>query len=103
MKAFNRHSCKIQISYAYADGGGGIIMNKHRQSPVLLTGKRWNSYVVDTTPTRWIGNGRTILNNRTNSWANSLYFSTTFEFEDAKHQSRRTPIITYDTIKSNKN
>src|SRR5206468_2597400 len=57
-----------QESYVYTDGGGNVIMTKAQAEPGKA--KRWNDVTkhveeVDADP-RWIGNGRTILNNKGN-------------------------------------
>lgn len=94
---------QTQISYAYADGGGGIIMQKIQAESGLALQENPDGTVtdVDTTPDlRWIGNGRTILNNKGQVVKQyEPYFSTTFGFEDAKQLVERgiTPVITYDS------
>ena len=73
-----------QESYVYSDGGGGIIMTKGQAEPGKA--KQWNTVTkkveeVDANP-RWVGNGRTIINNKGNPVKKyEPYFSTTFEYE----------------------
>ncbi|HET9431637.1 MAG TPA: toxin TcdB middle/C-terminal domain-containing protein, partial [Chitinophagaceae bacterium] len=94
---------KSQISYAYGDGGGGIIMTKAQAEPGLALQENPDGTVVEvnTAPeVRWIGNGRTIVNNKGSIVKQfEPYFSTNFDFEDAKLLVERgiTPVITYDS------
>lgn len=94
---------KSQISYAYADGGGGILMQKTQTVPGLALQENEDGSVIeiDTTPNlRWIGNGRTIFNNKGKVVKQyEPYFSTTHDFEDAKELVERglTSILTYDS------
>lgn len=91
-----------QITYAYSDGGGAVLMQKKQVSPGIALQENEDGTVVevDTTPNlRWVGNGRTILNNKGNPVKQyEPYFSTTFEFEDSKLLVERgaTSITTYD-------
>ncbi|MEO6631029.1 MAG: toxin TcdB middle/C-terminal domain-containing protein, partial [Mucilaginibacter sp.] len=92
-----------QISYAYASGSGAVIMQKKQAEPGLALQENEDGTVttVDTTPNlRWIGNGRTILNNKGKPVKKfEPYFSTTFEFEDNRELVERgvTPVIIYDS------
>jgi RHS repeat-associated protein len=94
---------KSQVSYAYAEGGGGIIMKKVQAEPGLALQENPDGSVNEVNTRnelRWIGNGRTILNNKGKAVKQyEPYFSTTFEFEDAKLLVERgvTPVITYDS------
>ena len=91
-----------QTSYAYSDGNGNTVMQKTQAEPGMALVEKDDGTVteVDTTPDiRWVGNGRTILNNKGLTVKRyEPYFSTTFEFEDAKELVERgvTPVITYD-------
>ena len=74
-----------QESYAYSDGGGKVIMTKAQAEPGKA--KVWNSVTrqVDEVDAdqRWVGNGRTILNNKGNRVKQyEPYFSTTLDYED---------------------
>ncbi len=93
-----------QTSYAYSDGGGNIVMLKVQAEPgrALIENADGTVTEVDTTPNlRWIGNGRTILNNKGNPVKQyEPYFSTTFEYEDARELVERgvSPVTFYDGI-----
>ncbi|TWF41773.1 RHS repeat-associated protein [Chitinophaga polysaccharea] len=73
-----------QESYAYSNGSGGVIMTKNQVNPGKA--KVWNNVThtvdeVDANP-RWIGNGRTIYNNKGNAVKKyEPYFSTTSDYE----------------------
>ena len=74
-----------QEGYAYSDGSGNVIMTKLQVEPGEA--RRWNEATgtVETVQAdpRWIGNGRTIVNNKgTAVKSYEPYFSTTHEFED---------------------
>ena len=95
-----------QENYAYSDGGGGVIMAKSQTNAGKA--KRWNAITkqveeVDANP-RWIGNGRTIINNKGKVIKQfEPYFSTTFEYEseDALVETGISPIMYYDSIGRN--
>ncbi|MES2108320.1 MAG: SpvB/TcaC N-terminal domain-containing protein [Bacteroidota bacterium] len=93
----------IQVSYSYMTGTGGVIMQKKQAEPGIALQENEDGTVVpvDTTPNlRWIGNGRTILNNKGMPVKQyEPYFSTTPDFEDSKLLVERgvTPVITYDS------
>ena len=97
---------KWQESYMYSNGGGSLIMSKQQAKPGKA--KRWNTITklieeVDANP-RWIGNGRTIHNNKGKPVKQyDSYFSTTFEYEneDALVETGVTPILYYDAIGRN--
>jgi len=92
-----------QVSYAYASGSGAILMQKKQAEPGVALQENGDGTVtqVDTTPNlRWVGNGRTILNNKGKPVKQfEPYFSASFEFEDNKELVERgvTPVITYDS------
>lgn len=97
-----------QESYEYSDGGGNVIMTKVQTKDGLANS--WNNGLVrqvDTTslPTkRWIGNGRTILDNKGNPIKQyEPYFSDTYEYEDEEDlvQVGVTPILYYDAAGRN--
>jgi hypothetical protein len=75
-----------QASYAYSDGGGAIVMTKVQAEPGRAKALQPDGTVaeVDTTPNlRYVGNGRTVVNNKGNPIRQyEPYFSTTFEYED---------------------
>jgi RHS repeat-associated protein len=95
-----------QESYVYSDGGGDVIMTKAQAEP----GKagKWNAVTkqvdeVNANP-RWIGNGRTILNNKGNPVKQyEPYFSDTHEYEseDALVETGITPVLYYDPLGRN--
>ncbi len=92
-----------QESYAYSDGGGNVIMVKAQAEPGKA--KKWDTVTrqieeVDADP-RWVGNGRTIFNNKGNPVKQyEPYFSDTHEYEseDAIVETGVTPIIYYDPV-----
>lgn len=107
----NNHS-PVQISFEYSNGLGQVIMKKTQAEPGLakqVTINSDNSYSIseiDTSSTvprqlRWIGNGRTILNNKGNAVKKyEPYFSVTHKFEDVKElvETGVTPLMYYDAI-----
>jgi RHS repeat-associated protein len=92
-----------QTSYMYVCGGGKEVLKKLQAEPGIALQENADGTVteVDTTPNlRWIGNGRTILNNKGKPVKQyEPYFSTTPDYEDAKELVERgvTPIIYYDS------
>ena len=94
----------LQTAYYYSDGGGHEVMHKVQAEPGIALQENENGTVteVDTTPNlRWVGNGRTILNNKGKPVKQyEPYFSVTSEYEDAKELVERgvTPIIYYDSL-----
>ena len=95
-----------QESYTYSDGGGGVIMTKSQTNPGVA--KRWNpiSKLVEEVPAdpRWIGNGRTIVNNKGLPIKQfEPYFSTTYEYEseDALVETGMTALLYYDSLGRN--
>lgn len=95
-----------QESYAYSDGGGGVIMSKVQVSPGKA--KKWNTTTheveeVDANP-RWLGNGRTIVNNKGNAIKSyDPYYSATHEYESESGivETGVSPIFYYDPIGRN--
>jgi RHS repeat-associated protein len=95
-----------QESYAYSNGGGSVIMTKSQANAGKA--KHWNAATkmveeVDANP-RWIGNGRTIINNKGKTIKQfEPYFSTTFDYEseDALVETGISPILYYDAIGRN--
>ena len=95
-----------QESYVYSDGGGSVIMTKAQAEAGKA--KKWNVATgtvqeVQADP-RWIGNGRTIVNNKGNPVKQyDPYFSDTpeYESEDALVETGVTPIIHYDPVGRN--
>ncbi|MHC4675901.1 MAG: SpvB/TcaC N-terminal domain-containing protein, partial [Planctomycetota bacterium] len=96
---------KWQESYTYFNGSGGVAMVKAQAHPgkALQVNAGGTVTEVDTDP-RWVGNGRTILNNMGNPVRQyEPYFSTTHEYEDetALREIGVTPIFYYDAIGRN--
>jgi RHS repeat-associated protein len=98
----------LQLRFEYTDGAGNVAMVKSQSDggeALQLTIQPDCNYTVqsiDTSATnqlRWIGNGRTILNNKGNPVKQyEPYFATTPFFEDVKELVERgvTPILYYD-------
>lgn len=96
----------VQISFEYSNGLGQVVMKKVQAEP----GKAKKAAVtsegaitveeIDTAPhLRWIGTGRTVLNNKGNVVKQyEPYFSATPEYEDLKElvETGVTPIFYYD-------
>ncbi|MDQ6788071.1 MAG: FG-GAP-like repeat-containing protein [Acidobacteriota bacterium] len=95
-----------QESYAYSDGGGSVIMTKNQAKAGEAL--RWNAATktvekINANP-RWIGNGRTIFNNKGNPIKQfEPYFSATHEYEseDALVETGITPLFFYDPVGRN--
>lgn len=95
-----------QESYVYTDGGGNVIMTKAQVNPGIA--KKWDvasQQVIEINANpRWVGNGRTILNNKGNPVKQyEPYFSSTFEYEseDALVETGVTPVLYYDPVGRN--
>lgn len=95
-----------QESYSYFDGDGGAIMTKVQVNPGKA--RRWNTQTKQVeeigTNDRWLGNGRTIVNNKGNVVKSyESYFSTTsdYESEDALVETGVTSISFYDAVSRN--
>ena len=91
-----------QESYVYINGHGGVAMSKAQAHPgkALQVNPDGTVSEVDAN-SRWIGNGRTILNNKGNPVKQyEPFFSTTFEYEDEKalREIGSTAIVLYDAI-----
>jgi RHS repeat-associated protein len=92
-----------QESYVYSDGGGNVIMSKAQAEPGKA--KKWNAVTKEVEEVaadpRWVGNGRTIINNKGNPVKQyEPYFSDTHEYEseDALVETGVTPILFYDPL-----
>lgn len=106
----NRDS-PLQLSFEYSDGMGNVAMTKTQAEP----GKALNliiqpncDYTLETVETRdelrWLGNGRTVLNNKGKPVKQyEPYFSINPFYEDHKELIERgvTPIIYYDAVGRN--
>ncbi len=96
----------IQIAFEYSNGVGEVVMKKVQAEPgkakqVIV--KPDNTITIIETNTgqnlRWIGNGRTIKNNKGNAVKQyEPYFSTNWHYEDFKElvEIGVTPILFYD-------
>ncbi len=95
---------KTLISYSYSDGSGNEVMTKVQAEPGIALKENDDGTIeeVDTTPElRWLGTGRTILNNKGKPVKQfESYFSVTEAFEDSKEIVERgvTPVIYYDPL-----
>lgn len=104
------HNSPIQLSFEYSNGLGQVVMKKAQAEPgkaKQVTVQADGTYTVAEVDTsalipkqlRWIGNGRTVLNNKGNSVKQyEPYFSVTHQFEDVKElvESGVTPLFYYD-------
>ena len=100
----------VQIGFEYTGGLGEVLMQKMQAEPgpakQVIIGENDEITIeeMDTAATspaqlRWIGNGRTIKNNKGNVVKQyEPYFSVTHRFEDVKElvESGVTPLIHYD-------
>jgi RHS repeat-associated protein len=102
----------VQIAFEYSNGIGEVVMKKVQAEPGIakeIIVHANNTYTI-TTPDpdtsklipkqlRWIGNGRTIKNNKGNAVKQyEPYFSVTWHYEDYKElvETGVTPIMYYD-------
>ena len=100
----------VQISFEYSNGLGQVVMKKAQAEPGIakqVTVNADDTYSVSEIDTaasnprqlRWIGNGRTVLNNKGNPVKQyEPYFSVTHQYEDLKElvETGVTPILYYD-------
>jgi len=93
---------KLQYRFDYSDGFGNLAMTKAQAEPgiaLALDGSN-NVIQVDTTPNlRWIGNGRTVLNNKGKPVKQyEPYFSVSYGYEDDPKlvEIGVTPLLHYD-------
>lgn len=97
-----------QYEFEYSNGLGKVVMRKIQADPgkanqgTLQTNGTYSVTTIDTTPNRrWIGNGRTILNNKGNPVLQyEPYFSVPHEYEDAPElvELGVTPVLYYDPL-----
>ncbi|WP_448544492.1 SpvB/TcaC N-terminal domain-containing protein [Roseiflexus sp.] len=94
-----------QESYTYFNGSGGVAMVKAQAHPGKAFAVNPDGTKVEVfADPRWVGNGRTILNNKGKPVKQyEPYFSTTHEYEDEKvlREIGVTPILYYDPIGRN--
>ena len=102
----------VQISFEYSNGLGRVVMKKVQAEPgkaKQVTLNADNTYAIADVDTamavprqiRWIGNGRTVLNNKGNPVKQyEPYFSTTHKYEDLKElvETGVTPVVYYDAM-----
>jgi RHS repeat-associated protein len=100
----------LQLSFEYSNGLGQVLMKKVQAEPGLakkVTVNPDDTYSVSSIDTsisnpqllRWIGNGRTVLNNKGNPVKQyEPYFSVTHQFENLKElvETGVTKILYYD-------
>jgi len=97
----------VQVGFEYSNGLGQTVMKKVQAEPGVAKKATVNEIdntvtieEVDTnTKLRWVGNGRTILNNKGNPIKQyEPYFSVTNRFEDIKElvETGATPVMYYD-------
>ncbi|NUO08872.1 MAG: VCBS repeat-containing protein [Candidatus Brocadia sp.] len=102
----------VQLCFEYSNGLGQIVMKKVQAEPgtakqVIVNHD--NTYTVADINTaalnpkqlRWIGNGRTVLNNKGNTVKRyEPYFSVTHKYEDLKElvETGVTPLMYYDVL-----
>ncbi len=108
----NNDESPVQISFEYSNGLGKVVMKKVQAEPgfakkVVVNEDNSYSVLVENTDElvpkqlRWIGNGRTVLNNKGNPVKQyEPYFSVTHRYEDFKElvETGVTPIMYYDAL-----
>ena len=98
----NNELPKLQISFDYTSALGQPLLKKVQAEPGMA--KRQNAdgkYEEVLANPRWVGNGRTILNNKGNPVKQyEPYFSVTHGYEDeaAVRELGVTPVIHYDPV-----
>lgn len=102
----------VQIAFEYSNGLGQIVMKKVQAEPglaKLVTVNPDDTYTVSDVDTsapvpkqlRWIGDGRTVLNNKAKPVKQyEPYFSVTPAYEDLKElvETGVTPVFYYDAL-----
>lgn len=100
----------IQLGFEYSNGLGEVIMKKLQAAPgkakqvIIETDNQISINEIDTSLSlpqqlRWIGNGRTINNNKGNAVKQyEPYFSVSWRYEDYKElvETGVTPLMYYD-------
>jgi RHS repeat-associated protein len=99
----------VQIGFEYTGGMGQVVMKKQQAEPglakfVVISGDHYTITEVDTSEMmpqqlRWIGNGRTVFNNKGKPVKQyEPYFSTTHQYENLKElvETGVTPVFYYD-------
>ncbi|WP_299458109.1 SpvB/TcaC N-terminal domain-containing protein [uncultured Microscilla sp.] len=98
----------VQIALEYGNGLGEVVMQKTQAAPglakqvVINADESITINEVDTTPQlRWIGNGRTVKNNKGNVVKQyEPYFSVSHHYEDTKElvETGVSPVLYYDAV-----
>ncbi|MBL9028167.1 MAG: VCBS repeat-containing protein [Myxococcales bacterium] len=92
----------FQESYTYTDGSGRIALVKVQAEPGKAPALDGNGNVIDVdADPRWVGSGKTVLNNKGNPVKQyEPFFSTTHEWEDenAIRKWGVTAVVTYDAL-----
>lgn len=101
----------VQVSFEYSGGLGKVVMKKAQAEPGMakkMTVNEDGSYQVVEVDTsspdpmlRWVGNGRTVLNNKGNAVKQfEPYFSVTPAYENLKElvETGVTPVMFYDAM-----
>ncbi|MBK7701362.1 MAG: RHS repeat-associated core domain-containing protein [Saprospiraceae bacterium] len=92
---------KTQRSFTYSDGSGNVVLEKVNAEPGKVTKYENGQKITTTTNTRWVGSGRTIVNNKGNPVKQYEPF-----FDDDEEYTREvslvcqgySPIIFYDAL-----
>lgn len=97
---------RLQWSFAYANGNGQTLMTKTQAEPGMAYYIEHGARKAKDTGAelRWIGNGRTVLNNKGNPVKQyEPYFSTNFGYEDDSElvEIGVTPLLYYDALGRN--
>lgn len=95
---------KTQISFSYSDGFGQTIMAKVQAEPGNAFRLDSGSVVEDHADPRWLGNGRTVFNNKGNPVKQyEPYFSHTYDYEAESElvEYGVTPVLHYDPLGRN--
>ncbi|HMK26025.1 MAG TPA: SpvB/TcaC N-terminal domain-containing protein [Chitinophagaceae bacterium] len=102
----------VQLSFEYSNGIGKVVMKKTQAEPGLakkVSVHSDNTFTITDVDTstlnpgqlRWVGNGRTMLNNKGNPVKQyEPYFSVSNRYEDLKElvETGVTPILYYDAM-----
>lgn len=102
----------VQLGFEYSNGIGEVIMKKLQAAPgkakqvIIETDNQISINEIDTSLSlpeelRWIGNGRTINNNKGNAVKQyEPYFSVSWRYEDHKElvETGVTPLMYYDAL-----
>lgn len=101
-------SSRLQLQFEYSDGLGKVAMTKAQAEPGVakqLEVRADCSFTVRDVDTarrpRWIGNGRTVLNNKGKPVKQyEPYFSVTPQYENARElvETGVTPVLFYDSL-----